>query len=78
MIINVAGDIFLRPPDETESAEEIDLQLNAEDYRKMFKVIVIKAAIQCHVETVDGEARTYFHDRWGVSSYGYSGEQIAL
>jgi hypothetical protein len=61
MMINVAGDIFLRPPDETENADEIDLQLTAEDYRKMFKVILNNPAIQCHIKTIDGKARSRFH-----------------
>jgi hypothetical protein len=71
--INVAGDIFLRPPDETETNDDVDFGLNGDhDHRKMFKVRNFYLAIFCKFKTTFGKTRASIYHRWGIPSYGYS------
>ena len=61
MLFNVAGDIFLRPPDEQDSDTQI-LDFSSEDHRTMYKQfsVISKSYLkkQDRVFIIDGE---YLH-----------------
>lgn len=60
--INLAGDIFLRPPDEEDKIIDIALDLASEDYRRMYKQFPVSTkqlmGKQERILTIDGE---YIH-----------------
>jgi hypothetical protein len=59
---NIAGDIFLRPPEEEDKITDIILDLASEDYRRMYKQFPVSVkqlmGKQDRVLTIDGE---YLH-----------------